>query len=77
MLHQVEVVFLKPKNSEFFYAVEWNLNMTSQRGGMIIEYYSKKLAQAMGAGNLQSSEAWNDDHLEHLDQEVNRRGSDQ
>ncbi|GMH65030.1 hypothetical protein TL16_g04101 [Triparma laevis f. inornata] len=61
MLHQVEVVFLKPKNSEFFYAVEWKLNMTSQRGGMIIEYYSKKLAQAIGGGTLDSSDAWGGD----------------
>ncbi|GMH84716.1 hypothetical protein TrST_g13219 [Triparma strigata] len=67
MLHQVEVVFLKPKKSEFFYAVEWTLNMTSQRGGMIIEYYSKKLAQAIGGGTLDSAEGYvQDDDFENL-----------
>eukprot|EP00518_Triparma_eleuthera_P010977 CAMPEP_0182475930 /NCGR_PEP_ID=MMETSP1319-20130603/28187_1 /TAXON_ID=172717 /ORGANISM="Bolidomonas pacifica, Strain RCC208" /LENGTH=420 /DNA_ID=CAMNT_0024676971 /DNA_START=57 /DNA_END=1316 /DNA_ORIENTATION=- len=50
MLHQVEVVFLRPKGHDFFYCIEWQLNMTSQRGGMIIEYYSKRLHQAQTDG---------------------------
>ena len=52
MLHNVEVVFLRPKGHDFFYCIEWQLNMTSQRGGMIIEYYSKRLHQAQGDGEL-------------------------
>ncbi|GMH52844.1 hypothetical protein TrRE_jg9025, partial [Triparma retinervis] len=43
MLHQVEMDFLKPDNSDFVYCIEWKLNLTSRRGAMIIEYYTKKL----------------------------------
>jgi len=61
MLHQVDVAFLKPKNSDFVYCIEWKLNMTSRRGGMIIEYYTKRLhASGQNAG---------EDGDEALDQE--------
>ncbi|GMI44612.1 hypothetical protein TrCOL_g347 [Triparma columacea] len=46
MLHQVEIDFLKPNNSNFVYCIEWKLNVTSRRGAMIIEYYTKRLNDA-------------------------------
>ena len=66
LLHQTEIEYLKPSGRgeevNYFYSIEWKLNINSQRCAMIIEYYTQRLAEAIIDNDSDEDNLSEDDH---------------